>query len=488
MNYINKYGKQKGIGLIEVLVSTVVVAVGLLAVSSLQGQFMSSSGQTKTSAEAIKLAEAKIEEFRNSSELKNTTTLSGFFYISSGADTKTRSNATFTRTWTVTDLTNPIRKDIVVKVTWPPASANESVNVISQIAWLNPGNSAYYANAAASAGVMAKAPDPNQNSSTPGAAPGQPSSYAAGTGTALTDGSNLRTSTDAAGNLLLLNAGGSVLQTFFGGKINTFKGTVYTVNDFTTLNMVVSENGGYCVYTSSEITITGGKKRDYICYTGGNCKNSAGSNGCPASPTAQQQAAQNSVGPGGWYGNIGFAGLGISGRTQEKVCFPNVTGFAAREYLTHRTTNGVVTSAEGINQSFACHDFLIVDQTGANSDCGTVSTSFVMAAEPQKITRLLTGNSTDAPNTVLAEDTTYCPATTYSITVASNSSGWSISSSDCGSGASCRGLSAGTYNVTATITSISSNSTYTCSKSYAIASANIAVAVTAGSGSCSMTP
>jgi len=457
MNYLARYDKQKGIGLIEVLIATVVVAVGLLAVASLQGDFMSSSGTSKTSAQAIKLAEAKTEEFINNS------TLTGFTAVATGTDTVAGGNATFTRTWTVTALTNadgstdPTRKRVVVNVTWPPATAAESVSIVSQIAWLNPGNSAQYATAVQTAGVAAKAPDPNQNSSMPGAAPGQPSSYDAGTGTALNDGSNLSTHTDGAGNIVLLNAGGTVLNTFFGGKINTFKGTAYTVNAFSTNTLIVSvsENAGYCTFTSNVAAHSTGEKRNYTCYTGGNCTNSAGLNGCPASPTAAQLAAYANVGPGGWYGNIGPLRIDVAVGDQEKVCFiPHVTGFAARGYSTVRTSSGVVTS-EGINQSFGCHDFLVVDQTGATSDCATVISSFGISPEPQKITRTLTGDSATAPNTVLAEDTTYCTVyisgtQTYASGHASDITGITLAGVACTGTYSCAISSDGTKDLVVT--------------------------------------
>jgi len=427
MNYQNRYSRQQGIGLIEVLVATVVIAVGLLAVGTLQGKFMASSGQSKTATQATKLAEAKIEE------LRNTTLLADFTALTGGSDTISPTggnsgNAIFTRTWTVTDLTSPPRKKIAVTVTWPPAAASETVYVTSQAGWLNPGNSNLYAGSVPGSGVPSKAPDPNQNSSVRGAAPGQPTSYSPGTGTALNDGSGLNAHTDSAGNLVLLNAGGTVLQTFYGGKMNTFKGTVYTVNNFTTnnLTMAVSEDGGYCVDTTfSTNTVSAGKTRNYICYMGGNCKDTTpGVNGCPASPTAAQLAKYNTVGPGGWYGNIGLSGLGVSGGTQEKVCF-DVTGFAARSYSTVRTSSGVVTS-EGINKSYSCHNFLIVDQSGSHSNCTTVAASFGLSISPtstpptivaQKITRSLTGTSTAAPNVVAAEDTSACNATTHAVTV-----------------------------------------------------------------------
>ena len=56
---------QDGIGLIEVLITTVVVALGLLAVASLQGDFIKSSGDNKIRAEALVLAEKKVEALRN---------------------------------------------------------------------------------------------------------------------------------------------------------------------------------------------------------------------------------------------------------------------------------------------------------------------------------------------------------------------------------------------------------------------------------------
>ena len=57
--------KQKGIGLIEVLIATVVIAIGLLAVAAFQTNLISGSGENKTRAQAMVLAEQKMEELRN---------------------------------------------------------------------------------------------------------------------------------------------------------------------------------------------------------------------------------------------------------------------------------------------------------------------------------------------------------------------------------------------------------------------------------------
>ncbi len=65
MNNIYVSKNQKGVGLIEVLIAAVVIAVGLMAVAALQSNLMLSSGQTKTRSEAQVFAERKIEELKN---------------------------------------------------------------------------------------------------------------------------------------------------------------------------------------------------------------------------------------------------------------------------------------------------------------------------------------------------------------------------------------------------------------------------------------
>lgn len=150
--------KNNGIGLIEALVTTVIIAIGLLAVASMQGGFMAGSASNKTRAEALALAEEKIEELKNNIVKADYTAISS----SLGPDSIDGVNATFSRTWVMTPLTPPTRKKIAVTVTWGGASADEQVLLTSEIAFSDPGNSV---GLAAYGNPSGRSPSPNQGSS-----------------------------------------------------------------------------------------------------------------------------------------------------------------------------------------------------------------------------------------------------------------------------------------------------------------------------------
>ena len=56
---------RRGFSLIEVLVAMAVMATGLLAVATFQSELISGSGNNKARSEALALAQARIEQFRN---------------------------------------------------------------------------------------------------------------------------------------------------------------------------------------------------------------------------------------------------------------------------------------------------------------------------------------------------------------------------------------------------------------------------------------
>ncbi|MGZ4980017.1 MAG: hypothetical protein ACXWE4_01585 [Methylobacter sp.] len=111
-----------GIGLIEVLVTTVVVAVGLLAVASLQGDLISGSRSNKTRAEAQSLANTKIEQLRDSIQRTGTT---GYNALASSPANESIGGVTetFTRSWVVTNLIFDKTSN-----TWVPATLNATTN------------------------------------------------------------------------------------------------------------------------------------------------------------------------------------------------------------------------------------------------------------------------------------------------------------------------------------------------------------------------
>jgi len=169
MKLVNQMKFSRGVGLIEVLIATVVIAIGLLSLASMQGNFMSESGTNKTRAQALVLAEQKVEELRN--------------YITQGQFTDaensspanpeeiTGSNATFNRTWQISagvPATATPRFTIAVTVSW--GTPVESVAITSQIGYVNANNTAGLASGSGEAshpgaGTISS-PNPNVNSST----------------------------------------------------------------------------------------------------------------------------------------------------------------------------------------------------------------------------------------------------------------------------------------------------------------------------------
>lgn len=148
---------EKGIGLIEVLVATVVVAIGLLSIASMQGNFLSASGDNKARAEAQGLAERKIEE------IKNIMLVSEFNDLASSAAAEEINgvNEAFSRTWVVTD--NTTYKEVAVTVSWGDSS---NVVLTNQVVFADPAGSASISKFGdEGGGSFGQSPSPNQGAS-----------------------------------------------------------------------------------------------------------------------------------------------------------------------------------------------------------------------------------------------------------------------------------------------------------------------------------
>lgn len=171
--------KQYGTGLIEVLITTVVVAVGLLAVASLQVDFIASSGDSKTRAEALVLAEKKLEELRNEI-VRDDGTGGGYDTILNDPSpvtddpaTTAGTNAVFTRTWVINQGGTAERKKISVLVTWDSDGGTDSdgdgniiddderINVVTEMVFSDPAKSALYAGVTRDRGIAIASPRQN---------------------------------------------------------------------------------------------------------------------------------------------------------------------------------------------------------------------------------------------------------------------------------------------------------------------------------------
>ncbi|MDO9267896.1 MAG: hypothetical protein Q7T96_02160 [Methylobacter sp.] len=406
---------QKGIGLIEVLITTVVVAVGLLAVASLQGQFVSSSGESKMRSEALVLAEQKLEQFRNIVAITNTnipaTGYNDILVAGSFTDTGNPivgTNASFTRSWTITDVAPPVPpfavgdpslKRISVQVGWDgngdddSNDADEIVNVVTEMAWIDPAKASQYA--ATNAGGSTSVASPRQNASEDAAA-----ESVIGTSLAITDldletvgsagvdatvqvtvppavGGTTITLTQVATGSHYYTATHSVLssieegviavflcgdtntcthiQNHFGGVVHRIAGTVHSTssNGFDNIKVAWTSSSVSDCYNGPITVVRGSgsdqyRRRPYECIYAGNCNATAnGVNGCFADNiVSDDQINERNVGPGGEYGDVGLIGVDDQGGDREQVCFLEDTADPAASPLL------AASGSEVLNESY----------------------------------------------------------------------------------------------------------------------------------------
>ena len=477
---IQSINKVKGIGLIEVLVAVVVVAFGLLAVASMQGNFLSSSGDSKARAEALVIAERKMED------LRNLTVLGDYTAIATTTDTHTGVNATFTRVWTVTDQSTPTRKEIDVTVTWGAASADETVALNSEIAFSDPAISASLAAyGEQGAGSYGQSPNPNQNASETVTDAVNISTVDSGGNQVLLSGTtDVYIVQDGSGNNIYVqdNGGGTsqgsevflissltqfdvdltkaasndgnsatdvylytrrldddgvtgneVIEIFtdngdgtatrqhryFGGVIVSIKGTIRTIYNLDDIKIDFNKEDMLCVFNPGSLQTA----RDYACYTGGSCNVSPAGDNSDVNRCPDPSAADVVVGAGGFSGNVGLLNVDDAGGNKESVCFAgdlagtSTTISTTRKYNT--TNPNSSPTEEGINESYNCQDFFII---GRQANLTRLAARCSAAAgsfnlPPKEIERTISSNADNIA--VVAANNTYCTAlvsTTYTLT------------------------------------------------------------------------
>jgi len=422
-----------GVGLVEVLITLIVIGGGLLAVGRMQGGLMSSSADLKAQSEAIRLAEAKLEEMRLNATLARDCSRAvvpgDYAGLSSSTEEEILNgvNATFTRSWTLTAATSPDRHDVAVTVGWANNSGDEQATTLETIISLND---------LCTTSSLATDSEKNQNMAP---SPNNVSSVISNlkfdsddiTTTSLDDGSGLRQFVDeATGDIYLLkditeDDNGNDLQGLIklqGGVLLSVRGTVFmgSVGGGNTPDITLTPTAdypvafsdlAYCVFPLPNTTA------DYICYFGGDCAN--GGTGCPDPDDEFDYLAVN----GGWYGKVGLIETDTADFQNRKVCFSeDISGTGIETAVTtarfYRTSivdaDREVVDTEGINQSFNCHNFLIVEKRGSSYPCEffadyTIpSTSDKLAIPSSSISRFLDEAQT---NSVRPEDASHCSTT-----------------------------------------------------------------------------
>jgi Tfp pilus assembly protein PilV len=156
--------KQKGIGIIEVMVAAVIFALGIIAIIQLQGNFFTSSSSAQAHSVAMNLAEEKVEDLRGFEAFDDTdadifdfvaianngggqcdTTDDNACVLTIPSGNVTVGNTAFTRTWTVTDYyynagaltTTPngsiAQKDITVTIAWIDADGSAQTTTANAV-------------------------------------------------------------------------------------------------------------------------------------------------------------------------------------------------------------------------------------------------------------------------------------------------------------------------------------------------------------------
>lgn len=126
--------RQRGFSILEVLITLVVLAGGLLAIGGLYGKIMNGSAAAKERNEAVVLAEKKLEELRYAL----------YASIASGSDsvnatTGSGGSANFSRSWSVTSSASPAYKTVTVTVSWTDSrNQSQSAVLTSRISGIDP--------------------------------------------------------------------------------------------------------------------------------------------------------------------------------------------------------------------------------------------------------------------------------------------------------------------------------------------------------------
>ena len=338
---------QHGFSLLETLVAVVVIAVGLLAVASLQSNLVGKSADNKARAEAMAIAQARLDELRNyTNAVDDETAFNTLFADTAGAYINSLNvpgiNANFTRSEAV-DAAGTT-KDIDVQVGWTDRrGVQQTVVLNTSLGWQSP----------RAVGDLARTNNPPSVASPTGRA--ELGQGQLPTGAPTTDnGDGTELYDDGTGDLKLVvcndivltlndacqNGGGSCIDFVkITGRIyidtasqnNLAPGNVFvTATDATFCQRYYTDGSGNVITvtnnTTSTITTANGDYEyfDYTCYLGG-----------------------------GWYGNIGLLLAGGVGQN-DKFCQGDPVSANAWEQpviAARRIYRGMLYKIDGSNAS-----------------------------------------------------------------------------------------------------------------------------------------
>ena len=125
----------QGFSLIEAVISALVLGVALLALARMQASFLAANAESRLQAQALNLAQEKIEALR---DFPNRGVCEE--YTGTDSDSHAGPNATFTRAWTLSECPNTVNcMEITVTVSWTDARGDtQNIDLTSYTACVDP--------------------------------------------------------------------------------------------------------------------------------------------------------------------------------------------------------------------------------------------------------------------------------------------------------------------------------------------------------------
>lgn len=131
-----------GISLVELLVMLFVLTIGIAALVKFQGTYFYYADLSRQQAEAVTLAKQKVESLRHYEIIPTTSGMAAYEDITSGSDTVTQNSVLYTRTWTVTESSNPDYKTVHMQVSWADRrGTTKNIALTTRIGKIDPSQS-----------------------------------------------------------------------------------------------------------------------------------------------------------------------------------------------------------------------------------------------------------------------------------------------------------------------------------------------------------
>ena len=138
---MQKFNNARGFTILEALIAFLIFTLGALAITEFMVRSVAITADGKLHTEGLHLAKAAMAEFRNFTSRDEVVA----YTTNTTGDSITGNAATFTRTWTVANVTGNSNAILVeVNVAWTGSNGTKNVSLTSQIAKLKPESAGKY--------------------------------------------------------------------------------------------------------------------------------------------------------------------------------------------------------------------------------------------------------------------------------------------------------------------------------------------------------